>query len=487
MGIASVLAMPLRLLLCGYLIASVFLHAHAWGQTRYLALNSSQENLVPKTSFEGAALAFDWPAVRIGVGSYEEGPTGITVFEFPTGAKGVVDASGGSPGSILTDALRHGDETLFVNAVVFSGSSSYGLEAAAGVLSGLLDYGTHNGDWLSIPVVPGAVVYDFDSRLNDIYADKKLALATLASLREGVFPLGAYGAGRSVTQGKLFDCGAFSGQGGAFVQIGEVKVAAFTVVNAEGVVTDRHGRMVNCSGNHAWGVPPMTANALRWYYTQGKPEAVKSRGKKVKGLTKNTTISLIVTNRRMPVARLQALAKVVHISMGRGVQPFSTKDDGDTLFAVSTHEAGDIDNLDDVDQIEMAAMEAMWDAILSSVPPLDAFVPPKVPVTLPEGRLNHLVGRYRFGASATMSVTVEAGGVFLRAEGRELLDFTAKPVELKPISDKAFYADGRYLTRVEFRTGPDGQAEELTINPGHWALKGLRLSNSATTPSSLSK
>jgi L-aminopeptidase/D-esterase-like protein len=59
--------------------------------------------------------------------------------------------------------------------------------------------------------------------------------------------------------------------------------------------------------------------------------------------TRNTTISLIVTNQKLEYAGLQRLAIQVHTSMARAIQPFSTESDGDTLYAASTQE---VDNND---------------------------------------------------------------------------------------------------------------------------------------------
>jgi L-aminopeptidase/D-esterase-like protein len=95
---------------------------------------------------------------------------------------------------------------------------------------------------------------------------------------------------------------------------------------------------------------------------------------------RNTTISVVVTNREMPWAGLQRLATQVHSSMARGIQPFATFDDGDTLFTISTNEVkADRPELIDLDTI---AAETMWDAILASVPREDEFTPPATAVTV---------------------------------------------------------------------------------------------------------
>src|SRR5262249_60566782 len=76
--------------------------------------------------------------------------------------------------------------------------------------------------------------------------DKELGRAALRVARPGVFPLGPRGAGRSATAGKLFahEEGEQAGQGAAFRQVGETRIAVFTVVNAVGAIVDRAGEVV---------------------------------------------------------------------------------------------------------------------------------------------------------------------------------------------------------------------------------------------------
>jgi 6-aminohexanoate-oligomer endohydrolase len=202
--------------------------------------HADQGVLEANTKINGPTLSFDWPAVEIGVGSYEEGPTGLTIIHFKNRASVAVDVRGGAPGTVNTDGLRNGYGAAFTDAIVLTGGSAYGEEAITAVATGLKDLGLRAGDWNSVAFAPGAVIYDFGGRrLNEIYPDKRLAHAALRNLRSGVFPLGAQGAGRMAMQGSYFGCLAHSGQGGAYRQIGPTKIAAFVVVNAFGAVTDR--------------------------------------------------------------------------------------------------------------------------------------------------------------------------------------------------------------------------------------------------------
>ena len=207
--------------------------------------------LAPRTTFDGAALEFDFPGLQVGAAEYEEGPTGATVFYFPEGVMAAVDVRGGAPGTIATDFLTLGYESKFVDAISFAGGSSYGLAAAAGVAAEIRNMQEEeSGHWGEIATVPGAIIFDLgDRRFNTITPDEALGAAALRAARPGWFPLGGRGAGRFATQGKYFAEPLRSGQGGAVRQVGPTKVAVFTVVNALGYVVNREGEVVRCSND----------------------------------------------------------------------------------------------------------------------------------------------------------------------------------------------------------------------------------------------
>jgi hypothetical protein len=208
-------------------------------------------------------------------------------------------------------------------------------------------------------------------------------------------------------QGGFFGCDAHSGQGGAFRQLGPTKIAAFVVVNAFGAVTDRDGGLVSCNRPKSWGNLTMTSELLRHLPASLKADwdaSAASPERKVPG-TRNTTISLIVTNRKLDYAGVLRLAIQVHTSMARAIQPFSTESDGDTLYAASTQE---VDNKD-LSSVTLATVagETMWDAVVASVPDEAAFVPPATPPTVSADTLAAYAGTYEFAA-----VPQQAGGAF---------------------------------------------------------------------------
>jgi hypothetical protein len=199
-------------------------------------------------------------------------------------------------------------------------------------------------------------------------------------------------------QGGYFGCNAHSGQGGAFRQIGATKIAAFTVVNAYGAVTDRAGRLVACNKPKSWGNLTMTSDLLR-----NLPQSLKADWDAAAvaapdaGGTRNTTVSLIVTNQKLDTVSLQRMAVQVHTSMARAIQPFSTSEDGDTLYAASTQEIdGELSPL----TLMTIAGETMWDAVLASVPDNAVSArPAEKPASVSADKLAAYAGTYEFGSA----------------------------------------------------------------------------------------
>ena len=312
-------------------------------------LSNDAGGLVARTTFEGPALEFDFPALRIGVAEYEDGPTGCTVFHFLEGASVATDVRGGSPGTL--GGYR------WLNAICLAGGSLYGLEAATGVAAELLASRGYAVAWTDIALVSGAIIFDYGRRANAVYPDKELGRAALRAARRGVFPLGARGAGRSATVGKTFEFsqGEPAGQGGAFRELGPTKVAVFTVVNAVGALVDRDGRVVRGHLDQATRTRGPLVAGVEERLAADSPLA---------HLHGNTTLTVVVTNQRLEERSLTQLARQVHASMARAIHPFHALVDGDVLYAATTNEV-DNPRLDSM-SLAVVASELAWDAVLTS-------------------------------------------------------------------------------------------------------------------------
>lgn len=315
-------------------------------------------DLAVRTAPGDRVLEFDWPALHIGIAEYPDGPTGTTVLHIPAGAAMALDVRGGSPGVV-------GDYS-FVHAIVLSGGSLLGLEAAAGVAGLLLARNRNIARWDTIPLVSGGVVFDFGGRTNGIHPDKRLGRAALRSAVSGRFPLGARGAGRFVTVGKGLDYtrGDAAGQGAAFRADGELRIFACTVLNAVGAVFDRQGRRVRGYLDQVERLPPAAEplqEATPRIAAQDRGDALAARS-----VGRNTTLTVVVVNQTVRGFDLVQLGRQLHASMARAIHPFHTRDDGDALWMVSTAEV-ELPQWS-VARLGIAASEVLWDAVLAARP-----------------------------------------------------------------------------------------------------------------------
>jgi L-aminopeptidase/D-esterase-like protein len=429
---------------------------------------------VPQVSFEGPALTFDFPAVEIGVAEYEAGPTGGTVLLFRAPVMAAVDVRGGAPGTVNTDALRLAYDAPFVSAIALAGGSAYGLAFATGIANVLKERTAAPGDWRNIAVVPGAIIFDLGGRrFNAITPDERLARAALGAVRAGSIPMGARGAGRFAMQGGYLGDRQHSGQGAAFRQVGNTKVLVVTVVNALGSIVERNGRLLRCSHPVA-GDCGLVADRLSSHLESlTEPKLSDSSVGNHSGLTANTTITVVVTNQALPYWALQRLAVQVHNSMARAIQPFGTEFDGDTLFAVTT---GEVKNakLGTVD-LGLLASEAAWDAILASPPELPP-ARPRVDVAVTPALTDAYVGRYEFAPGVTAEIRRSGTGLEMGVTGQDSQYLpVGQWISLHAAGVDEFELGTARADRVLLERDRRGRITGLTLNPGAWPVKALRL------------
>ena len=295
---------------------------------------SATADLTPITAFASPHLDFDFPGLKIGCAEYEEGPTGCTVFAFAGGVATAVDIRGGMVGQVESEYNFH-------HALCFAGGSLHGLEAVSGVRAALTAMEKPQSP-PPIPLVAGAIIYDWFGRENMVYPDKVLGAAAMATAAEGRFFFGQRGAGRW----------AGVGQGGAYRQLGATKIAVFTVVNALGDIVDRKGKVRTRDQRH-----PLEKLEAR---LAGQAIAPADQ------TGKHTTLTLVATNQQWSQRELDQIGRQVHSSMARAIQPFHTIQDGDILFAATT---GEVENeaLQSTTDFGLVASELAWDAVLNSL------------------------------------------------------------------------------------------------------------------------
>ncbi|MGM5471334.1 P1 family peptidase [Flavobacteriaceae bacterium LMO-SS05] len=431
------------------------------------------QNLSQKSE-DAAMLKFDFPGLLIGVAENEEGPTGTTVFYFPERVMGAADVRGGATGTLNAPAVSRGYERKMIDAVVFSGGSWYGLSAATGVANEIKNIKAKEGNVDHVSGVLGGIIYDVGGRrFSRVTPNDQLAREALLSAKPNRFPLGAKGAGRMAMQGFYFcdeDNGSVdgyanwphSGQGAAFGEIGDTKIAVFTVVNALGTIVDRNGKVVRCHRNVLGEDCPKVADLMKAIPTLQKMESSNDSGP-----TSNTTLTLVVTNQKLPFWALQRLATQVHTSMGRAIQPFSTQFDGDVLYAVSTNEIEN-SSISPID-LAVAASELAWDAVLNSVPELPE--PPKLLDSKPTLKaLMKYKGQYEFYGGGMLAVDVDESGLWAKFIGKGRIYFDENRIyRLNPAQGRLFIIDAPAQDVIRFDSKSD-KVYGLTINPGAWAM-----------------
>ena len=184
---------------------------------------------------------------KLGNAENSEKGTGCTVIICEEGAVGGVDVRGGGPATRETDLLKSENTVNAVNAVVLSGGSAFGLEAASGVMRELADMkvGFDVGDDIVVPIVCGASLYDLPVG-EKAFPDINMGIQAVRNAFEGSFSNGNHGAGTGATVGKLKGYGRAmkSGLGTFACGDGIIEVGAIAAVNAVGDIYNGAGNII---------------------------------------------------------------------------------------------------------------------------------------------------------------------------------------------------------------------------------------------------
>lgn len=272
--------------------------------------------------------ATDIEGLRIGQAKSEKGKTGVTVLLFDQPATGGVDISGGGPASRETPLLSPLTANNPIHAVVLSGGSAYGLDAAAGVMRYLEEHGIgYDTRFAKVPLVCQSCIYDLGYGDPSIRPDAQMGYDACVDAEAAKEPKsGNEGAGCGATVGKLFgmECAEKSGLGIAALKVGELKMAAVVVVNAFGDIFDSTtGKMI--AGLKS---PDRTKelDTCAEFLKIAKPTDFYKE---------NTTIGAIVTNGRFAQDEANKIASMARCAYARNINPVGTMADGDTIYAVS--------------------------------------------------------------------------------------------------------------------------------------------------------
>ena len=249
--------------------------------------------------------------------------TGCTIVLCPAGATAGVDVRGAAPGTRETEALRPGRLVQKAHAVLLTGGSAFGLDAASGVVQYLEEQnvGFPAGS-VRVPIVPAAVIFDLGVGDANVRPDKEMGYQACLNATDEPVVMGAVGAGTGATVGKAPGVTASpGGVGSACVRLDSgLIVAAIMVVNALGnVVRPRTGEIL-AGGKENGDFVDITERLLDADLVQGT----------------NTTIGVVATNATLSPAEVHRVAEMAHDGMARALRPAHTMFDGDTLFALAT-------------------------------------------------------------------------------------------------------------------------------------------------------
>jgi len=309
------------------------------------------------------------PGIRVGQVTLAERPTGCTVVLVDgEGAVGGVSQRGGAPGTRETDLLDPLNLVDRVNAVVLSGGSAYGLDAAQGVVKYLEErrIGWNVGAAGVVPIVPAAILFDLGFGGNPkVRPDADCGYKAAAAASNGAVAEGNVGAGAGATVGKLAGAGRAmkGGIGSASIALPSgLIVGAIAAVNATGDVIDPSTGKVLAGVRTEDGKTLADARLLIRSGALGRTAA----GPRAGG---NTTIAIVATNARLSKAEMSRVALMADDALARTINPSHTTGDGDTVFALAT---GRWEGQASVTVIGALAAEALAEAVVRAVSKADS-------------------------------------------------------------------------------------------------------------------
>lgn len=291
------------------------------------------------------------PGIKVGNYTDNQSLTGCTVILYEEGAIGGVDVRGSAPGTRETDLLRPTNLVQKVHAVLLTGGSAFGLDAASGVMQYLeenkVGFQTNS---IKVPIVPGAVIYDLDIGDPLKRPDKNSGYLAAKNASSDPVEEGSIGVGTGALVGKALGTQyAMKGGVGSYsIELEKgIVVGAITVVNSTGDVYE-NGKIIA-------GALDKNKNFINVYEYMKKFAVNANAGQ-------NTTLSVVATNAILTKEETNKVAQIAHDGMARAIKPVHTMYDGDVVFCLST---GEIES--NVTIIGELAAEAVEKSIIRAV------------------------------------------------------------------------------------------------------------------------
>jgi L-aminopeptidase/D-esterase-like protein len=289
----------------------------------------------------------DVPGIEVGHASDFKALTGCTVILCEEGAIGAVDIRGPATGTREIDALNYLHLVKKIQAILLTGGSAFGLDAAGGVMA-YLEERRKGFDVVKtkVPIVPTAVIFDFgigDFRVRPNYEmGYQACLNASKKVQEG-----SVGAGTGATVGKLFGIErAMKGGVGTSSVRGPkgLMVGALAVVNAFGDVLDPLSHQI-LAGARKSKESLQLANSTKWM-KQGVTRKRFGATTPADSDAFNTTLGVMATNANLTKKELHQVAQIAHSGLAKAISPLHTTFDGDLIFAIALGQnKGDINTI----------------------------------------------------------------------------------------------------------------------------------------------
>ncbi|HEU5368220.1 MAG TPA: P1 family peptidase [Ktedonobacterales bacterium] len=270
----------------------------------------------------------DIPGLRVGHDTNLEAATGCTVVLCDWPATGGVDVRGGAPATRETDLLRPHYMMPEVHAVVLTGGSAFGLDAASGVMRHLeaRGIGFAVGD-VRVPIVPAAALFDLGVGRADIRPDAAAGERACQAATTGPVAQGNVGAGTGATVGKFMGASQAmkGGLGSASASLPDgTLVGALVAVNGVGDVRDPETQRILAGTRHPSG-QGFLFDSLPVIATPTQPDPPPMA---------NTTLAVVATNALLTKTDANIIARMAHDGLALTIRPIHTPFDGDTIFVL---------------------------------------------------------------------------------------------------------------------------------------------------------
>ena len=305
----------------------------------------------------------DVPGITVGHASDFKALTGCTVILCEEGAVGAVDIRGTATGTREVDALGYLHLVEKIHALLLTGGSAFGLDAAGGVMAYLEEKGKgFDVVRTKVPIVPAAVIFDFG--IGDFHVRPSQQMGYNACLYASRnVEEGSVGVGTGATVGKLFgiERAMKGGVGTSSIQGPKgLMVGALVVVNAFGDIYHPGSNRI-LAGARKSKRSLQFADSSEWI-KKGVTHKRFGVPAPADASAFNTTLGVIATNADLSKKEVQQVAQIAHSGLAKVISPLHTTFDGDLIFAISLGR-----KKSDVNTVGLLGEEVLIDSVIRAI------------------------------------------------------------------------------------------------------------------------